>query len=200
VGKRFRLIVSTAAAAFLAIPAVAQTYSDGYSFIKAVKDRDGTKVNELAGGERGTLIVNSKDAGNGDSALHIVTRRHDGDYLAFLLAKGALPNVLNKASETPLIIAARIGWVEGAELLLSRRAAVDMANSRGETPLIVAAQNRDIPMVQLLIARGADPRKTDNAAGYSALDYAKRDPRGAPLVKMLEAPRAAPRAVSGPKL
>ena len=196
----FRLIISTAAALVMAAPAGAQAYSDGYSFIKAVKERDSSKVNEMVGGERGPLIVNSKDAGNGDTALHIVTRRHDYDYLAFLLGKGAQPNVANKEGETPLIIAARIGWTEGAELLLARRANVDMTNSRGETPLIVAAQGHDVPMVQLLLAHGADSRKTDNSAGYSALDYAKRDPRGAPIVKLLEVKRAAPRAVAGPKL
>jgi hypothetical protein len=199
-GKHFRLFAGIAGALACATPLAAQSFSEGYTFIKAVKERDGNKVNEMAGGDRGTIVVNSKDAANGDTALHIVTRGRDGTWLAFLLAKGAQPNVQNKAGETPLTIAAQIGWTEGADLLLSRRASVDMANSRGETPLILAAQRRDLPMAQLLLARGADPRRTDNAAGYSALDYAKRDPRGAPLVKLLEAPRAAPKPAMGPKL
>ena len=181
-------------------PAGAQSFSEGYTFIKAVKDRDGNKVNEMAGSDRGPIVVNTKDAGNGDTALHIVTRGRDGTWLSFLLGKGAQPNVQNKAGETPLTIAAQVGWVEGADLLLSRRAAVDMPNSRGETPLILAAQRRDMPMVQLLIGRGADPTRTDNAAGYSAIDYAKRDPRGAAMVKLLEAPRSKPKPAMGPKL
>ena len=199
-GKHFSLFAGVATALAVAAPAGAQSFSEGYTFIKAVKDRDGNKVNEMAGSDRGPIVVNTKDAGNGDTALHIVTRGRDGTWLSFLLAKGAQPNVQNKAGETPLTIAAQVGWVEGADLLLSRRAAVDMPNSRGETPLILAAQRRDMPMVQLLIGRGADPKRTDNAAGYSAIDYAKRDPRGAAMVKLLEAPRNKPRPAMGPKL
>jgi hypothetical protein len=199
-GSNFRLLFVAAAALAVAAPAVGQSYSEGYTFIKAVKDHDGNKVNEMVGGERGTIVVNSKDAGNGDTALHIVTRERDGTWLAFLLAKGAQPNVANKAGDTPLVIAAQIGWTEGADLLLSRRANIELGNSRGETPLILAVQRRDVPMVQLLFSRGADPKRTDNASGYSALDYAKRDPRGAPIVKLLETARAAPKPAMGPKL
>ena len=54
--------------------------------------------------------------------------------------------------------------------------------------------------MQLLLGKGADPKKTDSAAGYSAIDYAKRDPRGAPLVKILEETRTAPKPMMGPKL
>jgi hypothetical protein len=68
------------------------------------------------------------------------------------------------------------------------------------TPLILAVQQRDVPTVQLLLGKGADPKRTDSAAGYSAIDYAKRDPRGGPLVKILEEPRSAPKPVMGPKL
>jgi hypothetical protein len=199
-GKHFGLFAASIALVSLSTAAAAQSFSEGYTFIKAVKDHDGNKVNDMLGGDRAAIVVNTKDAGNGDTALHIVTRGRDETWLSFLLGKGAQPNLQNKAGETPLTIAAQIGWIEGADLLLSRRASVDLGNSRGETPLILAAQRRDLPMVQLLLARGADPKRTDNAAGYSAIDYAKRDPRGAPLVKLLEAPRAAPRPAMGPKL
>jgi hypothetical protein len=198
VGKVFALGILAAVTLVQASPAAAQSYSEGYSFLKAVKDHDGTKVMSLIGGERGAIVVNSKDAGNGDTALHIVARARDLTWLSFLLGRGALPNVQNKAGDTPLTIAAQIGWTEGADLLLSRRATVDMPNRNGETPLILAVHRNDLPMVILLTNRGADPKKTDNAAGYSALDYAKRDPRGAAIVKVLETPRAAPRAVAGP--
>jgi hypothetical protein len=198
--RHFRLFTGVAAALAMAAPAGAQSYSEGYTFLKAVKDHDGNKVTELVGGERGTIVVNSKDAGNGDTALHIVTRERDGTWLAFLLAKRAQPNVENKAGETPLTIASQIGWTEGVRLLLSAGAAVDQTNNRGETPLILAVQQRDVPTVQLLLSKGADPKRTDSAAGYSAIDYAKRDPRGAPLVRILEETRTAPKAVMGPKL
>ena len=56
-------------------------------------------------------------------------------------------------------------------------AKVDGANRMGETPLIVAVQQRQTPIVRRLLAAGANPDKTDNAAGYSARDYAQRDNR-----------------------
>ena len=47
----------------------------------------------------------------------------------------------------------------------------------GETALIVAVQQRQPRCVKLLLRSGANPDKTDHAAGYSARDYAKRDTR-----------------------
>jgi ankyrin repeat protein len=55
-------------------------------------------------------------------------------------------------------------------------------------------------MVRLLMSRGADPKRTDSVAGYSALDYAKRDGRAVAIVKLLEAPRATTKKMQGPTL
>jgi ankyrin repeat protein len=57
----------------------------------------------------------------------------------------------------------------------------------GETPLIVAVQARQAPLVRFLVSKGANPDKTDNAAGYSARDYAKRDSRNPELLRLIEA-------------
>jgi hypothetical protein len=43
-----------------------------------------------------------------------------------------------------------------------------------------------MPMVRLLLSHGADPKRTDHAAGYSALDYARQDNRAAPILRLLE--------------
>ncbi|HEX5181903.1 MAG TPA: ankyrin repeat domain-containing protein [Allosphingosinicella sp.] len=174
-----------ALAVTIAAPAAAQNYSDGYNFLKAVKDHDGDKVTALLN-KPGTTVIDSRDA-SGDTALHIVTRNHDTTWLSFLLSKGARTDMQNGRGETPLSLCAQIGWTDGAELLLSRGAAVDLGNNRGETPLILAVQHRDVPMVRLLLAHGANPNKTDHAAGYSALDYARQDSHAVPIVRMLEA-------------
>jgi ankyrin repeat protein len=117
-----------------------------------------------------------------------------------MLGKGARPDLQNKEGMTPLAIAAQIGWIEGAELLLRRKAKVDLANSRGETPLILAVQRRDLEMVRLLVDKGADPKRQDSVAGYSALDYARRDGRSQAILKLLETPAKPARAVAGPSL
>lgn len=188
-----------AATMLVAAPAAAQKMSDGYTFLKAVKDRDGDKVTDLVS-QPGSTVVNVAERTTGDRAVHVVARDRDFTWLSFLIGKGARVDAQNNQGETPLTIAAQLGWAEGAQLLLSQGAAVDLPNSRGETPLILAVQRRDVPLVRLLLARGANARRTDNVAGLSALDYAKRDSRAATVLRLLEAPPAKPRTVAGPKL
>ena len=192
--------LAAVAALALAIPAGAQGYSDSFNFLKAVRERDGTKATELVS-QPGTAVINLRDQGSGEAALHIVTKGRDYTWLSFLLGKGARPDIQNNSGETPLAIAAQLGWTDGAELLLGRGANVDLPNSRGETPLIMAVHNRDVPMVRLLLSHGANPKKVDHVAGYSALDYAKQDNRAQPIVKILEGTTGAPaRPAAGPKL
>jgi ankyrin repeat protein len=193
-----RGIAAAMALAVAAAPAAAQQYSDSYTFIKAVKDRDAVKVTDVVS-RPGTTIVNSKDRDTGEGALHILVRGRDYDWVSFLIGKRANPNLQNSRGETPLSLAAQIGWLEGAQLLLSHGASVDLANSRGETPLIMAVHQRDIAMVRLLLATGANPTTTDNAAGYSAIDYARQDSRAQAVVKLLEAAPAPARPAAGPK-
>lgn len=56
----------------------------------------------------------------------------------------------------------------------------------GETALIVAVQQRQAPIAKLLLEAGANPDKTDNAAGLSARDYAKRDSRSRDILALIE--------------
>ena len=188
------------AAGALATPAATQSYSTGYTFVKAVKERDGQKVTDLLAGP-GSAVVNVKDRDSGDAGLHIVTRDRDLTWLRFLLGKGARVDLQNNDGNTPLALAAQLGWIEGAQMLLGQRAAVDAPNARGETPLIHAVHKRDVAMVRLLLSLGANPKRTDSVAGYSALDYAKQDRRAASILRLLEAPSGAKRKeVAGPGL
>jgi ankyrin repeat protein len=204
-GSKIKLIAATllalAAAPALSQPSgLSRSFSDGYNFIKAVKDRDGDTATSLIQ-EPGSVVVNSKEQSTGNGALHILARDRDLTWLGFMLGKGAKPDLQNKEGMTALAIAAQIGWVEGAERLLRSRASVDLASNRGETPLMLAVQNRDVAMVRLLIGKGADPKRTDSVAGYSALDYARQDARSSAILKMLEeGPANKPKAVAGPGL
>jgi uncharacterized protein len=193
-------LAAAAALAIVAAPAAAQQYSNSYTFIKAVKERDGDKVTEMTASPSSAIVLNTKEPSTGNSALHIVTTGRDLTWLGFLIGKGARVDQQNKDGDTPLSLAAKLGWFEGAQILVGRRAGIDIANDKGETPLILAVQRRDLPMVRLLLAGGADPKRTDNIAGYSALDYAKRDPRAAAVVKVLETPVTRLREAAGPKL
>ena len=182
-------------------PASAQISSSAsYSFLSAVKDRDGGKATQLLNAP-GSTVVNARDD-RGEGALHLLAKGRDSQWLGFLLGRGANPNLQSNSGETPLLAAARIGWVEGADVLMRFGAKPDLANRLGETPLIVAVQARQAPVVRRLLEAGADPDKRDNASGRSARDYAKLSDRGGDLTKLITntVAKTKPKAVAGPKL
>ena len=185
-----------AALAGLAAPAAAQ-FSDSYNFMKAVKDRDAYKAQTIVR-EPGSTAVNSRD-GNGDQALHIVTRARDLYWMRFLLGNGADINGRDGAGDTPLLLAANSGFSEGVRELVRLRAQVNLANGRGETPLIKAVQMRDVDSVTVLLAAGASADQADSIAGLSARDYATRDRRAGQILKLIESAKAVkPAAAMGP--
>ena len=55
---------------------MAQSYSEGYTFLKAVHDRDGAKAMSLVG-QPGTTVINRRDQATGETALHIVATGRD---------------------------------------------------------------------------------------------------------------------------
>ncbi len=144
--------------------------SEGYQFLKAVRERDGDEATAKLN-EPGTVVVNARDFTSGETGLHIVTQRRDLIWVKFLLQRGANPDVADKKGVTPLQIASSLGFVEGVETLVKAGANVDRGNSAGETPLMSAVHRRDTAMVRLLLANGADPDRSDNS-GRTARDYA----------------------------
>jgi hypothetical protein len=178
----FALIV---ASALVAAPAAAQSLTTaGTDFVEAVKKSDGDKATEVLT-THPTGIVDAKD-GEGNTGLIIAISRSDEPWTGFLLNKGADPNLAGKNGDTPLIAAARVGFQNAIEWLLGLGAKVNTPNRMGETPLIVAVQERETPVVRQLLNAGADPDRTDHAAGYSARDYATRDPRARDILKLIE--------------
>lgn len=157
----------------MVLPGMAQAqFSDGYKFLDAVRKKDGAAV-EKALADPSASIINTRDVTSGQSALHIVTARRDLTWLNFLIAKGANVNIRDDRGQTPLQVAANLGWRDGIAALLDRKARADEANDAGETPLITATHRRDTAMMQLLLEAGADPDRDDNS-GRSARDYAKQ--------------------------
>ncbi len=187
------------ATALVAPIAAHAAFSDSYNFLKAVRDNERGKIVEIVS-KPGSTILDTKDASTGETALHIVTKKRDLELMAFFLARGAKADARDKAGNTPLLYAVEIGYLEGADVLLRRKASVDLANSGGETPLIRSVHRRDVAMARLLVASGANPDKRDRLTGKSAREYAKADPRAGAVLKVIDMPAAAPKAVAGPKL
>jgi uncharacterized protein len=198
--KTIRIAALSLALVAVVMPAVAPAqFSAGYTFLKDVRDRNGQKVTDaIAKPGSGAIIIDTRDPTTGESALHIVTKGRDVTWLNFLLAKGARPDMRNNSGDTPLMIAAQLGWADGISLLVQKRASVDLANNAGETPLIRAVQNRDANTVRLLLMAGANPAKRDIGSGLSARDYAARDPRGALILRTIDEARPRPKAAVGP--
>ena len=170
-GVKRGLIVAGSMLAMMASPLAAQFETDGYKFIKAVRDRDGTVATQLLD-EPGTTVINAREVTTGETALHAVVQRRDLTWLKFLLQRGANPNIADKQGIYPIQTAAQLGFIEGVERLVQGGADIDVSDSTGESPLISAIHRRDLEMVELLIENGANPDRTDNS-GRSARDYAE---------------------------
>lgn len=182
---RFALaLLALPLSAIAVAPATAQLFSDSYEFLEAVRERDGAKAMELLNGPSGT-IINTRDRSTGETALHIVVARRDMVWINFMLSRGANANLTDRAGLTPLLSAAQIGFVDGAQALIARGAQVNLGNGRGETALHIAVQRRDIAMVRALIAAGADADQQDNIAGKSPRDYATDDARATAVLAAL---------------
>ncbi|MEO9462471.1 MAG: ankyrin repeat domain-containing protein [Marinomonas sp.] len=170
-----KLLLAGAAAGSLAgiaaAPIAAQSFSEGYKFLKAVKDREGQEVTDALN-EPGTIIVNTRDITTGETALHIVTARRDTSWIRFLTQRGANPNIRDKKGIAPIQVAVRLGHVDGVEELIKAGANVDVSDSSGETPLIAAVHARNTQLIRILLAQGASPDRTDNS-GRNARDYAE---------------------------
>lgn len=193
--RRIRLFGVLAAGALglglglgLAAPASAQKMSEGYEFLKAVKDRDGNKVTEALN-KPGSVIVNARDVTTGQSALHYVVERRDTTWVRFLVSKGANPNIADRDGVTPLQLAANLGWTDGVEALVGAGASVDVTNVAGETPLIAAVHRRDAALVRVLLKAGANPDRSDNS-GRTARDYAELMGAQNPILAELDKARA----------
>src|SRR5690606_35965538 len=156
----------------------------GFKFLKAVKEKDGDTATKMLE-QPGTTVVNARDISSGESGLHIAVARRDLTWLNFLLGKRANPNIADKKGVTPLMLATRLGFLEGVEALASRGARIDVANDAGETPLISAVHRRDVALMRILLKAGADPDRTDNS-GRSASDYARLDGPGSVLLGEIE--------------
>lgn len=180
-----------------AAPAAAQ-FSDSFNFLKAVREANGDEAMKYLN-KPGAPVLNTRDPSTGETALHISVKAHQDNWVGFLLNKGANTDVKDREGNTPLHYAALYGDTTAAGYLIGMHAKLDATNNSGETPLILAVHRRDPVIVQQLIDAGADPKIADTLTGKSALDYAREDPRGAAVLKLLQNVKPAEKKkVAGP--
>jgi len=186
----------------MAAPSLAQSGftngSEGEAFLEAIRKGENDKAVPMVE-EPGARVVNYKGY-NGDTALHIVTRKRELDWVGYLLKKGADPSIPDSQGDTALHIAARIGFDQAADYMIRLGARVDATNRRGETALIVAVNQRQPRIVEMLLKAGANPDKADHSAGFSARDYAKRDTRNPQILKLIETVKSTKKPSIGPTI
>ncbi len=86
------------------------------------------------------IEVNSVDV-DGDTPLHVLTRRGNTYGIKLLLEAGAYVNALGDMSETPLHIAMRQGDAEVIALLLGCGADPDIMSEFDQTPRSIAQEH-----------------------------------------------------------
>ena len=178
-------------ALLIAVPATAQSTSQGQALLSAVKERDGSKLMELVTAN-GAGFLNGRGF-DGTTALTIAVKDRNREFTDYILSHGADPNLPGANGDPPLVVATRQDWADGVQDLLTVGARPDASNRQGETALIVAVQLRNVPLVRRLLAAHANPDKTDNAAGLSARDYAKRDNRARDILSLIQQLKPTPK-------
>jgi hypothetical protein len=105
----------------------------------------------------GTNMVNDAWAQQGKTPFSVAVENGQIPTARLLLAAGADPNSLvSPSGDTSLLVAARQGDFEFAELLLKHKGNVNAANTMGETPLFCAVKKGDPQVVRLLLEAGAE--------------------------------------------
>jgi TolB-like protein/ankyrin repeat protein/class 3 adenylate cyclase len=108
--------------------------------------------------------INAVDS-NTSTLLHKAMQSRDLKVVQLLLGKGAMVNAKTTAGaypgETPLHVAALVGYLKGAELLLLNGAEIDAVDRYGHTPLRRSVDKHNPDMTKLLINKGADVTTRD---------------------------------------
>lgn len=203
IASRLAAVLLAAAAISPALVAPVQAQlgkSESSQFIEAVKNTKSDEVLKFL--ERGgPTPINATDGDTGDTALHIVVRSANIQYINYFIGKKAALNPRNRRGETPLLVASRAHNTDIVTILVRAGADVNLGDSSRKTPLIYAVTDHDAEMVRTLLDLGADPDRKDLDKGYSARDYAREDTRTPLLAQLIEAkPKKAARGVSGPTL
>ena len=198
-------------AATLACASAALSAGEVDSFFSAVR-RDSDMA--VTAALKNVVSPNIQDA-KGNTGLHVALLEGMPAAARVLLEQPQIDvNALNKAGESPLMMAALKGNVDVARILIERGAAInksgwtplhyaatggnvdimnmllnkgaqlDARSPNGTTPLMMAARYGSTQAVELLLQKGADP-KLANELKLTALDFARQGERP-DAIKILE--------------
>ena len=198
-------------AATLACASAALSAGEVDSFFSAVR-RDSDMA--VTAALKNLVSPNVQDA-KGNTGLHIALSEGMPTAARVLLEQPQIDvNAVNKAGESPLMMAAlrnnvdvartliergaainKSGWtplhyaVTGGNadiitMLLDKGAQIDARSPNGTTPLMMAARYGSTKAVELLLQKGADPKLT-NEQNLTALDFARQGARP-DAIKILE--------------
>jgi quinoprotein dehydrogenase-associated probable ABC transporter substrate-binding protein len=108
------------------------------------------------------------------TALGLAVQKGKALAVVALLDSGANPDTaMGEGNYTPLMIAAKVGNLPGAQVLLQYSAKVDAVNSGNNTALMIAAISDQADLLAILLKSGADP-KLKNKLGQTAYDIATK--------------------------
>lgn len=187
----FKKILSIGIAAFMIIlPTLShQTYaqegsmSDSYIFLKAVKDKDYSKVKNFL--QRG-VNVNTRNYDDGVTALYMAAAMKDRILITFLLDKNANPDLVKRSTgETPLMVSVRLKSRQIIAMLIAQNSDVNIGDRNGETALYKAVRANDRESVKALLNANADWSIADNT-GRTPLDLTLEDRRLRNMVRLLQ--------------
>lgn len=157
--------------------------SEGYVFLKAVKDQDYFKVKTYM--QKGAN-VNVRDYDDGATATYIAAQLRDPVLMTFLLDKDAKTDIpVRSTGETPLMVAVRLKAHKIISMLIEKKADLNIGDRNGETALHKATRLNDREAVKLLLEGGADWSITENT-GRTPLDFANENRRLRQVAQLLQ--------------
>jgi len=118
--------------------------------IDALNARDENRVQELS---RNPVLLKAAD-NQGNTPLHYIAARCDGDFIEELISRGADPNRPNNRNRTPMHWAAHECDFDVVERMIFKGGDYRALDDNGESPLFVAATRCD-PYFVYRFVRGA---------------------------------------------
>jgi ankyrin repeat protein len=128
-------------------------------------------------------LIRSKTPAHGETALHWLAIENHVAGVRFLLARRAAVDEPTNSGETPLMSAARLGYVELCSVLLQAGANVNAVDENQDSVVHHAAASGNVEVLKLLVSAGADLSRK-NTLGETAQDLAPPHLRNA-VIKAL---------------